>query len=92
MVWSKLAIAAAGGLIAATAVQSIAVAQDYYYARPHGWHERARWHERERWAVEDPYGGPSVIASRPVPDTRFNRARFGEPLSISGRMTPPTGD
>lgn len=42
-------------------------------------------------AAEDPYG-PTVIASRPVPDTPLNRARFGEPLSRSGKMTAAIGD
>jgi hypothetical protein len=40
----------------------------------------------------NPYGGPTVIASRPVPDTARNRARFGEPRSWTGKMTAPLGD
>jgi hypothetical protein len=42
--------------------------------------------------VLDPYGGPTLIASRPVPDTPLNRARFGGPMSRGGRMTAPIGD
>jgi hypothetical protein len=41
-------------------------------------------------AAENPYG-PTLIASRPVPDTPRNRARF-EPMSRAGRLTPPIGD
>lgn len=33
-----------------------------------------------------------VIASAPVPDTPQNRARFGQPLSHTGRMTAPRGN
>lgn len=36
--------------------------------------------------------GPTLIASRPIPDTRANRARYGQPLSRSGRRTPAIGD
>jgi hypothetical protein len=43
-------------------------------------------------AVEDPYGGPTLITSRPVPDTPFNRERFGGPMSYGGRATPPVGN
>jgi hypothetical protein len=39
-----------------------------------------------------PYGGPTLIASQPVPDTRMNRARFGEPMSRAGKLTAPIGD
>ena len=42
-------------------------------------------------AALDPQG-PTLIASSPVPDTRANRARLGEPLSRSGRSTSPLGD
>jgi hypothetical protein len=42
--------------------------------------------------VFDPYGGPTLITSRPVPDTPFNRARFGGPRSLGGRMTAPVGN
>ena len=38
-------------------------------------------------AALNPYGGPSVVAGRPVPDTARNRARFGEPLSWTGKTT-----
>lgn len=33
-----------------------------------------------------------LIASQPVPDTPENRARFGQPLSQTGRMTAPRGN
>jgi len=42
-------------------------------------------------AAENPQG-PTVIASRPVPDTASNRARFGEPASRAGKATAPIGD
>jgi hypothetical protein len=42
-------------------------------------------------AAENPYG-PTVIASQPVPDTPRNRARFGEPMSRGGKLTPAIGD
>ena len=44
----------------------------------------------ERQAL-NPYG-PTVIGSQPVPDTRANRARYGEPMSRAGKMTAPIGD
>ncbi len=36
--------------------------------------------------------GPTVIASQPVPDTPQNRAKYGQPMSRSGRLTKPIGD
>jgi hypothetical protein len=33
-----------------------------------------------------------IIASRPVPDTPANRARYGGPMSNAGRMTRPAGN
>ena len=42
--------------------------------------------------VLDPYGGPTRISSRPVPDTPLNRARFGGPMSYGGQRTAPAGD
>lgn len=33
-----------------------------------------------------------VIANPPIPDTAANRARYGEPDSMSGRLTSPIGD
>ena len=42
--------------------------------------------------VEDPYGGPRVVTSRPVPDTPFNRDRFGGPRSYGGQLTAPVGN
>jgi hypothetical protein len=57
-----------------------------YHARYAG-----EW-SRDTAAELDPYGGPTLIASRPVPDTPFNRARFGGPMSYGGRMTAPVGN
>ena len=37
-------------------------------------------------------GGVQVIASQPVPDTRANRAKYGQPMSHAGKHTAPTGD
>jgi hypothetical protein len=42
-------------------------------------------------AALDPTG-PTRIASQPVPDTKENRAQFGQPLSRSGKRTAPIGD
>jgi hypothetical protein len=53
------------------------------YAGEYGW---------DTGAVLDPYGGPTLVTSRPVPDTPINRARFGGPMSYGGRMTAPVGD
>jgi hypothetical protein len=33
-----------------------------------------------------------VITSQPVPDTRANRAQYGQPLSRAGRRTAPAGN
>jgi hypothetical protein len=33
-----------------------------------------------------------VIASAPVPDTRANRARYGQPMSNAGKRTAPRGN
>ena len=53
----------------------------------------AGYYGQESYArVEDPYGGPTLITSRPVPDTEFNRMRFGGPMSYGGRMTAPVGN
>jgi len=37
-------------------------------------------------------GDATVVSNGPVPDTRANRARYGEPMSQSGRLTQPAGD
>lgn len=36
--------------------------------------------------------GTQVIASQPVPDTRANRAAYGQPLSRAGKRTAPKGN
>lgn len=36
--------------------------------------------------------GTQVIASQPVPDTRANRAAYGQPLSRAGKRTAPAGN
>lgn len=67
------------------------------HARHHHHHyvHHARYageYDRDTAAVLDPYGGPTLVASRPVPDTPYNRARFGGPMSYGGRRTAPVGD
>jgi hypothetical protein len=37
-------------------------------------------------------GDPTVISNGPVPDTRANRALYGQPLSATGRSTKPAGN
>jgi hypothetical protein len=36
--------------------------------------------------------GNQVIASQPVPDTKANRAAYGQPLSRAGKHTAPAGN
>jgi hypothetical protein len=36
--------------------------------------------------------GTDVISNGPVPDTRANRAKYGQPLSNAGRATKPAGN
>jgi hypothetical protein len=36
--------------------------------------------------------GNQVIASQPVPDTRANRAAYGQPMSRAGKRTAPKGN
>jgi hypothetical protein len=36
--------------------------------------------------------GAQVIASQPVPDTKANRAAYGQPLSRAGKRTAPAGN
>ncbi|HEX7758654.1 MAG TPA: hypothetical protein VF459_04080 [Caulobacteraceae bacterium] len=37
-------------------------------------------------------GDPTVVSNAPIPDTRANRARFGQPLSRGGQRTAPAGN
>ncbi len=37
-------------------------------------------------------GDPGVVSNGPVPDTVQNREKFGQPNSMGGRRTKPTGD
>ena len=37
-------------------------------------------------------GDPYVVTNGPVPDTAQNRARFGGPMSRTGRSTAPVGN
>ena len=60
----------------------------HYYGVPYA----GEFSQESAAAVEDPYGGPTLITSRPVPDTEYNRARFGGPMSHGGRMTAPVGN
>jgi hypothetical protein len=43
-------------------------------------------------ATVDAATGAQVIASQPVPDTRANRATYGQPLSRAGKRTAPAGN
>jgi hypothetical protein len=89
-------------LMGGTAALALALSQGaaLAHARHHHHHyahwiaaEEAGYYGRESSAaVQDPYGGPTLITSRPVRDTPFNRARFGGPMSRGGRMTAPAGD
>jgi hypothetical protein len=38
------------------------------------------------------FSGNQVIASQPVPDTKANRATYGQPLSRAGKRTAPAGN
>jgi hypothetical protein len=40
----------------------------------------------------DPNTGAQIVTNGPVPDTRANRARFGQPDSHAGRMTKAAGN
>jgi len=37
-------------------------------------------------------GDPTVTSNGPVPDTKANRARYGKPLSATGRASQPAGN
>jgi hypothetical protein len=37
-------------------------------------------------------GAPTVVSNAPVPDTVENRARYGQPLSATGRANKPAGN
>ena len=37
-------------------------------------------------------GDSTVVSNGPIPDTRENRARYGQPLSATGRMTRPASN
>jgi len=84
--------------LAVAASHGAALAQVRYYHRHfhhhHYYHPRyyAGWYGRDAYAVEYPYGGRRVIRSRPVPDTPYNRERFGGPMSYSGWRTAPIGN
>ena len=91
-----LSVVAAGSL-ALVGGQSLAYSGDYN-ARESAWAAQnwaiqasALAPEVSDRAAEDPLG-PTVIASRPVPDTARNRGRFGEPMSRAGKATPPIRD
>jgi hypothetical protein len=40
----------------------------------------------------DPNTGAQIVSNGPVPDTRANRARFGQPDSHAGRRTKAAGN
>jgi hypothetical protein len=35
---------------------------------------------------------PTVVSNGPVPDTKANRAKYGQPMSDTGRATKPAGN
>jgi hypothetical protein len=37
-------------------------------------------------------GDPGIVSNGPVPDTKANRAKFGQPISAAGRRTRPRGN
>jgi hypothetical protein len=37
-------------------------------------------------------GDPTVVTNGPVPDTAENRAKYGQPLSATGKRTTPAGN
>jgi hypothetical protein len=37
-------------------------------------------------------GDPNVITNGPIPDTKENRAKYGQPMSNAGRHTAPAGN
>ena len=37
-------------------------------------------------------GDPTVVLNAPIPDTKANRARYGQPLSATGRASEPAGN
>jgi hypothetical protein len=37
-------------------------------------------------------GDSTVVSNGPVPDTKANRAKYGQPLSATGRATKPAGN
>jgi hypothetical protein len=87
---------AAGALLAAPAL-----AQAWPYHHHH--HHRYVRHARIHHMAYRPYAGGwardtgaivdhQLITNGPVPDTPANRARYGGPMSYSGRMTAPVGD
>jgi hypothetical protein len=89
--------------LAGTAVLTLALSQGaamahtrhhhhYYHHRYLSAREATYYGRESAAAVEDSYGGPTLITSRPVPDTPFNRMRFGGPRSYGGRMTAPVGN
>jgi hypothetical protein len=47
-------------------------------------------HANEAYALVA--GDPTVISNGPVPDTEANRAKYGQPLSATGRASRPAGN
>jgi hypothetical protein len=43
-------------------------------------------------AARSSVGGTDIVTNGPIPDTRANRAKYGQPLSNGGRMTKPAGN
>ncbi|HEY1425283.1 MAG TPA: hypothetical protein VGF50_01300 [Caulobacteraceae bacterium] len=89
----RMTLLTATAALALAASQGAALAHTRHHHHYYFHHARyAGWYGRDVAAVEYPYGGRRVMRSSPVPDTPYNRARFGGPMSYSGRMTAPIGD
>ena len=93
----RLMLLGGATVLALALSQGAALAHVRHHHHHHYSHQlaarEAGYYGREASAdVLDPYVGPTLITSRPVPDTPFNRMRFGGPMSHGGRMTAPVGN
>ena len=86
------------GMLTGTAALALALSGGAALAhthRHHHYYHHARYagaYYEDTAAIQDPYGGPTRISSRPVPDTPYNRDRFGGPMSYGGARTAPIGN
>jgi hypothetical protein len=46
----------------------------------------------ERAPAANVGGGEEIVSNGPIPDTRANRAKYGQPMSQTGKMTKPAGN